>query len=124
MPGSGGSVGSGGAAPVFNCPDVPGPVCGGNTVSMPSQLPCDVTTTCAATDSVMASQGCFPVTCWDFTAQYGLVLDASGHVVDVRLYNGTIPPAVRECALQALAAETFPCLAGAEIWQICCYALI
>jgi hypothetical protein len=52
-----------------------------------------------------------------------LIVDASGHVVDVRIEDAAIPAAVRDCVLQTLAVETFPCLAGAEIWQLCCTPL-
>ncbi|MBI5489443.1 MAG: radical SAM protein [Deltaproteobacteria bacterium] len=51
---------------------------------------------------------------------YGIVLDAEGRVVDVRLADGRpVPEDVRRCYLEALAGETFPCLAGDEIWQEC-----
>jgi hypothetical protein len=70
----------------------------------------------------MGMQTCFPAQCYG-NPQYGLLVDASGHVVDVRLAYSAIPADVRDCVLQTLSVETFPCLAGAEIWQLCCTPL-
>ena len=30
-----------------------------------------------------------------------------------------VPPEIRSCCLEALAGETFPCLTGEEVWQVC-----
>jgi hypothetical protein len=44
--------------------------------------------------------------------------------VDVRRDDGgDVDPAVRDCYLEALGGETFPCLAGDEVWQECVICL-
>jgi len=56
--------------------------------------------------------------------EYGVVLDAEGRIVDVRRSDGAaVAPDVRDCYLDALAGQTFPCLAGDEVWQECVICL-
>jgi hypothetical protein len=51
---------------------------------------------------------------------YGIAIDDTGHIVDVRRGDGEpVPEDVRTCYLEALAGETFPCLGGEEVWQEC-----
>jgi hypothetical protein len=51
---------------------------------------------------------------------YGIAIDSTGRIVDVRRGDGApVPDDVRSCYLEALAGETFPCLAGDEVWQEC-----
>jgi hypothetical protein len=52
--------------------------------------------------------------------RYGLVVDSTGHVVDVcPIDDSVVTDEVRACYLEALAGETFPCLAGEECWAVC-----
>jgi anaerobic magnesium-protoporphyrin IX monomethyl ester cyclase len=59
--------------------------------------------------------------------QWGFAVDGSGKVVDVM-----VKPAgpdvdlqkLRECALDVLRNETFPCLSRGEVWQVCEVLLI
>jgi anaerobic magnesium-protoporphyrin IX monomethyl ester cyclase len=56
------------------------------------------------------------------SSQWGLAVDASGKVVDVMVRPFSRDPdleTVRECALEVLGGETFPCLSGGEVWQLC-----
>jgi hypothetical protein len=119
-PSLGGSSGTGGSGLKFDCSQYT-TTCGTNSITEP-KLACDVATTCGAATSAMTMQTCFPSECYG-APHYGLIVDASGHVVDVRIENAAIPAEVRDCVLATLAAETFPCLAGAEIWQLCCTPL-
>ena len=51
---------------------------------------------------------------------WGVVIDATGRAVDVVAEDGRpVPPEIRSCYLEALAGETFPCLTGEEVWQVC-----
>lgn len=54
---------------------------------------------------------------------YAIAIDAKGRVVDIIEGGNKIPQEVRQCYLDALAGETFPCLAGDTIWQECVICL-
>ncbi len=60
----------------------------------------------------------------DSCGPYGITLDAEGRAVDVVGSPGTqVPAEIRECYLDALGGEVFPCLAGETIWQECVICL-
>jgi hypothetical protein len=61
---------------------------------------------------------------FDFRTEYGVVLDGQGRAVDVTSGDGSvIPDDVRQCYLEALAGQTFPCLGGETLWQTCVICL-
>lgn len=51
---------------------------------------------------------------------YGVAIDATGHVVDVLDSTGApVSEPIRTCYMQALSNQTFPCLAGENVWYEC-----
>jgi hypothetical protein len=55
-------------------------------------------------------------------AKWGIALDTTGRVVEVLVDRSTPEfDRVRQCALDVLANEVFPCLGGDEVWQLCYY---
>lgn len=55
--------------------------------------------------------------------RYRFILDRAGRVVALEFERDPGPevlsPAVRECYLEAVADQTFPCLAEHEVWEWC-----
>jgi anaerobic magnesium-protoporphyrin IX monomethyl ester cyclase len=65
-----------------------------------------------------------PMKPYNCSSQYGIALDAAGRVVDVVDSSGNeVSQEVKQCYLDALAGETFPCLAGDTVWQECVICL-
>ncbi len=58
--------------------------------------------------------------------QWAIAVDQAGKAVDVFAREGSPGDAgaVRSCVLDTLKNETFPCLAGDEVWQLCSVALV
>lgn len=51
---------------------------------------------------------------------YGVAIDAAGRVVDVLDSTGApVSEPIRTCYMQALSNQTFPCLAGENVWYEC-----
>jgi methylmalonyl-CoA mutase cobalamin-binding subunit len=60
-------------------------------------------------------------------SSYRFVLDEEGHVIDVEMSSGTpLPEALRQCYIDAVADQVFPCLAEAEfpVWEDCFVPLL
>ncbi len=64
--------------------------------------------------------GCTPL-CDVRDTRYLFILDDAGHLIDIELEGGDLPEDILRCYLDALAGQTFPCLAEAEIpyWVDC-----
>jgi hypothetical protein len=64
--------------------------------------------------------GCRPICLGEDFYRYRFVLDAEGRVTDVERDDGVaIPEDLRRCYREALAGQTFPCLAEYPYWEPC-----
>jgi hypothetical protein len=76
----------------------------------------------AAALTAVDRDGCPP--CTTSSAPFGIAIDPQGRVVDIRAQDGSsVPAEVRQCYLEALAGQTFPCLSGENVWQECVICL-
>ncbi len=79
---------------------------GTTVVDCPPTIACDLE----------QAQNASPVGCV-FDKPYHLYIDTNGLVADVIAADGSaVDPTLKQCVIDALANERFPCLSGHEVW--------